>query len=329
MARIVLGLCSSHSPQLNTPAEVWPDHGANDKRNPWLIDPQGKKLTYDEALERADPRISREELSPEKHAQRHAAIQAAVERLQVELARMQPDAVVIFGDDQAEIFPDDFRPALMVYSGGAVPNMPDLFTRAPYEAGRKAGWAYGPEQETIAIKADLARHLVDRLIEQEFDIGHAAKLADGVGLGHAFGYIFGRIMNGSKVPLVPVIINTLYPPNQPTPRRCFELGEAVKAAIESFPGEARVAVVGSGGLSHFLVDEEIDRRFLQAVRDKDVDTLWSLPAVRLQSGTGEIRSWLAAVAAVNDQLKLDFVEYQPCYRSPAGTGMGMGFAVWN
>src|SRR5215471_16562815 len=160
MAQIVLGLCSSHSPQLSTASDVWPDHGANDQRNPWLIDKRGRKLSYAEALEQADPRIGREELTPEKHAARHQKVQAAVERLQHELAEAQPDAVVIFGDDQAEIFPDDFRPALMLYSGESVPNMPDLFTRAPYAAGRKAGWAYGPEQDTIQIRSDLAQHFV-------------------------------------------------------------------------------------------------------------------------------------------------------------------------
>jgi 3-O-methylgallate 3,4-dioxygenase len=326
MAQIVLGLCTSHSPQLNTPAEIWPEHGSNDQRNPWLIDTQGRRLSYDEALERADPRI-RDELTPDKHQRRHAAIQSAVSRLQQEFADTRPDVVVIFGDDQAEIFPNDFRPALMVYSGDNVPNMPDLFTQAPYEAGRKAGWAYGPEQETIHIQSDLARHIVQHLMEDEFDLGHAAKLEDGVGLGHAFGFIFGRIMNGTPTAMVPVIINTLYPPNQPTPGRCYELGEAVRSAIASFPGDTRVAVVGSGGLSHFLVDEEIDRRFLQAVKDKDAEAMKALPASRLQSGTGEIRSWLAAVGAA-EGLNLDFMEYQACYRSAAGSGMGMGFAVW-
>jgi hypothetical protein len=126
---------------------------------------------------------------------------------------------------------------------------------------------------------------------------------------------------------VPVIINTLYPPNQPTARRCYELGRAVRAAIESFPGDERVAVVGSGGLSHFLIDQQIDRTFLQALRDKDADTICSLPNLRLQSGTGEIRSWIAAAAAAQE-LDLGFVEYQACYRSPAGSGMGMGFAIW-
>ncbi len=326
MAQIILGLCTSHTPQLSTPAEVWPEHGKNDQRNPWLIDTDGRTLSYQEALERADPRIA-SELTPEKHQQRHAIVQNAVSKLQQELKAAQPDAVVIFGDDQAEIFPHDFRPALMVYSGDQVPNMPDLFTRAPYEAGRKAGWAYGPEQDTIQIKSDLARHIVSQLMQSEFDLSHAAKLDDGVGLGHAYGFIFGRIMNGTRAPIVPIIINTLYPPNQPTPRRCYELGQAVRQAIESFPGDARVAVVGSGGLSHFLVDEEIDRKVLQAIRDKDAATMKSLPATRLQSGTGEIRSWLGAVAAAED-LTLEFLEYQACYRSPAGSGMGMGFAVW-
>jgi 3-O-methylgallate 3,4-dioxygenase len=326
MARIVLGLCSTHSPQLSTPAEVWPEHGANDRRNPWLIDTHGERLSYDEAVERADPRLA-EELTPEKHAQRHASVQQAVGRLQLELAEAAPDAVVVFGDDQAEIFPDDFRPALLVYSGAPVPNMPDLFTRAPYEAGRKAGWAYGPEGATIPIASDLASHLVKCLMEDGFDLAHAGRLWEGVGLGHAFGFVFGRLMNGRAVPLVPVILNTLYPPNQPTARRCYQLGRAVRAAVESFPSDERVAVVGSGGLSHFLIDQEIDQRFLTALREKDAETICQLPSVRLQSGTGEIRSWIAAAAAAQE-LELTFVEYQACYRSPAGSGMGMGFAVW-
>ena len=50
MARIVLGLASSHTPQLSTPPEIWPLHGENDKKNPWLFDRQGKRISYEEAL---------------------------------------------------------------------------------------------------------------------------------------------------------------------------------------------------------------------------------------------------------------------------------------
>jgi 3-O-methylgallate 3,4-dioxygenase len=326
MARIVLGLSSTHSPQLSTSAEVWPEHGQNDTRNPWLIDRQGRRLTYEEALRQADPHIA-DELAPDKHAERHARVQQAVARLQQALSDARPDAVVVFGDDQAEIFPNDFRPALMLYTGETAPNMPDLFSRAPYEAGRKAGWAYGPERATIPIAAGLAQHITHDLLEDGFDLAHASKLDDGLGLGHAFGFVFGRLMNGRTAPLAPVIINTLYPPNQPTARRCYQLGRSVRAAVERFPDDLRVAVVGSGGLSHFLIDEEIDQRFLGALKTRDRDAICALPSQRLQSGTGEIRSWIAAAAAV-EELPLQFVDYQACYRSPAGSGMGMGFAIW-
>src|ERR687885_653390 len=103
-------------------------------------------------------------------------------------------------------------------------------------------------------------------------------------------------------------------------RRCYQLGRAVRAAIESFPSDERVAMVGSGGLSHFLIDQEIDQKFLLALRAKDAETICNLPSARLQSGTGEIRSWIAAAAAAQE-LDLDFLEYQACYRSPAGSGM--------
>ncbi|MGH2468652.1 MAG: hypothetical protein ACRDGF_01150, partial [Chloroflexota bacterium] len=110
MARITLGLCTSHTPQLSSPAESWPRHGANDKGNPWLVNTAGELRSYDQALAEASPRLAGE-LTAEKHAQRHAAVQAAVAHLQAELAQAQPDVVVVFGDDQAEVFPDDFRPA--------------------------------------------------------------------------------------------------------------------------------------------------------------------------------------------------------------------------
>jgi len=327
MARIVLGLGSSHSPQLSSPVESWPQHGENDKKNPWLFDRAGKRVTYDEVLRAADPAIASRELTPEKQRERHAAAQKAVAHLQDALAEAAPDVLVVFGDDQAEIFPHDFRPALMVHFGETVRNMPDLFTRAPYEAGRKAGWAYGPERATIPVHSELGEHVVDHLIEAGFDVATSRKLDNDMGLGHAFGFMFGRIMNGKTVPMVPVILNTLYPPNQPTAGRCYELGQAVRQAIADWPSDARVAIAGSGGLSHFVIDEEIDQQFIAALRSKKAEDFARLPRERLESGTGELRSWTAAAGAL-EELELDFMEYYPCYRSPAGTGVAMGFALW-
>ena len=73
--------------------------------------------------------------------------------------------------------------------------------------------------------------------------------------------------------MVPVIINTYFPPNTPTPRRCYNLGAAVKACIDEFPSDMRVAVVGSGGLSHMVVEEELDRLIVRALLEKDAEAL--------------------------------------------------------
>jgi hypothetical protein len=129
------------------------------------------------------------------------------------------------------------------------------------------------------------------------------------------------------VPIVPVFLNTYYPPNQPTPRRCYRLGEVGGQAVDAFPGEARVGVLASGGLSHFLVDEDLDRAILKALADKDAAFLQALPRNKLQAGSSEILNWVA-VAGAAEGIDLDWFEYVPGYRTPAGTGTGMSFATW-
>jgi predicted class III extradiol MEMO1 family dioxygenase len=101
----------------------------------------------------------------------------------------------------------------------------------------------------------------------------------------------------------------------------------VRGAIESWKSNARVAVIASGGLSHFVIDEELDRQILKALQAKDADALCSLPRGRLNSGTSEIRNWIAAAGAV-EHLPMTLIDYVPCYRSPAGTGCAMAFAQW-
>ena len=100
--------------------------------------------------------------------------------------------------------------------------------------------------------------------------------------------------------------------------------------IDSYPAEIRVGVLASGGLSHFVVDEELDRGVIEALREKDLDYLASLDPKRLQAGSSEIRSWIVTAAtAVAADLELDWVEYIAAYRTPALTGAGLGFARWS
>ena len=128
--------------------------------------------------------------------------------------------------------------------------------------------------------------------------------------------------------MVPVVVNTYYPPNQPRPGRCYRLGGAIREAVESFPEEKRIGILASGGLSHFTIDETLDRLVLAACRERDAAALAAIPRAKLNSGTSEIRNWIVAAGAA-ESLSTAWQEYEPLYRTPAGTGCGMAFACWD
>ena len=97
--------------------------------------------------------------------------------------------------------------------------------------------------------------------------------------------------------------------------------------IAAFPEDIRVGILASGGLSHFLVNEELDRAVVNALQRKDYAALKSLPLNKLVSGSSEIRNWIATAGAVQ-HLRLDWITYVPGYRSHALTGVGLCFAHW-
>ena len=89
-----------------------------------------------------------------------------------------------------------------------------------------------------------------------------------------------------------------------------------------------MGILASGGLSHFVVDEELDQMALEGMKEKSVAKLSMLPRERLNAGSSEIRNWISLSGAA-EHLDMDLIDYVPCYRSPAGTGCAMGFATWS
>ncbi len=87
--------------------------------------------------------------------------------------------------------------------------------------------------------------------------------------------------------------------------------------------------MASGGLSHQILDEELDHQVIDALKEKDVRQLCSLPRDRLNRapGTPEILNWVTLAGAM-EASPMTLVDYVPCYRSPAGTGHGVTFAYW-
>ena len=85
----------------------------------------------------------------------------------------------------------------------------------------------------------------------------------------------------------------------------------------------------SGGLSHFVIDEDLDHKVLDALAANDADKLFAIPEDRYQSGSSEIKNWIPLSAIMADlDLDMTLVDYVPCYRSEAGTGNAMGFVYW-
>lgn len=147
-------------------------------------------------------------------------------------------------------------------------------------------------------------------------------------MSHSFGYVYYKMMTNKVYPSIPVSINTYYPPNNVSPVRAFRLGQAIRRQIESWEEDLRVVVISTGGLSHFVVDEAFDRDFLEKLAHGGEQMHAELPLVKLQSGNSEFRCWSALAGAV-DGMKMDLIDYIPCYRSPAGTGCAMAFANWS
>lgn len=328
MADIVLGIGTSHSPLLNSPPEDYPKHAEIDASGRKLIDKNGRPCTYGDLLKHADPSIARQ-IEPKLLEERASQCTDNIAHLARELANARLDALIIVGDDQHEQFFEDNMPAMLIYWGETIENNPLRMAEDAPLFWRKARSQFHetekPRQYPVAARLGL--QLIESLIDQGFDISHSRKLSREHGEGHAFGFVHRRMMDGHVVPIVPLALNTYFPPNQPRPRRCFQLGQALRKAVQSAQGSERVGILASGGLSHFTVDEELDRGLLDALRKNDGEALCAIPIEKLNSGNSEIRNWIT-VAGASGHLKNVWQQYIPCYRSAAGTGCGMGFALW-
>jgi Catalytic LigB subunit of aromatic ring-opening dioxygenase len=322
MARIVLGLGTSHTPMLLVDGSDLPRYEENDRRLT-LLDNDGAPVTFDALLAAASHRHDDDLTAlPARHAAAHRAIAG----LSDALASAALDVLIVIGDDQKEMLHGDHVPPLLVYDS------PSIRSQRPPHAPGRPDWilrgsdryypADGPRDYPVA--QELARHLTAYLGSR---VGAARFEGDAVPMGHAFGFVHSQLMREPPVPVVPILLNALYPPNQPTPARCIEIGEAIAGAVAAFPGEARVGVVASGGLSHFVVDEAFDRHVVRALTAGDYGGLAALPLDKLNSGNAEIRNWICAAGALRS-LRVERMDYIPGYRTRAGTGVGLGFAVW-
>lgn len=329
MGRIVLGLASSHTPLLALSAAEWAHRAAVDRANPALNLSDGRLLNYEQLLAEVGPRWE-SLITPEILQSKERACAAAIERLAGALQAAAPDAVIIVGDDQGELFGPAVQPAISVFHGDSLIMLDKFGAEGTPAWLRRVGHDYlmdGPH--TVTGAPSLALEIIQGLIDRDVDVTSLARVAEPrrAAFGHAFGFIVQRLFRGRSIPVVPILLNTYFPPNVPSAARCHHVGRALAEIIAGCTSAARVAVVASGGLSHFVVDEALDRGLLDALRTHDARWLCNLPRPALNSGSSEILNWVLAGGAL-EGLEMTWSEYQPLYRTPAGTGVGAGFAIW-
>jgi len=327
MAEIVLVGGSSHSPYLFGDIEMW------------------------EECRRARP------ISPDVPQESAEVNQAKLQRcrdafdtLRQKVEEVKPDVLLIFGDDQQEQFDFSLFPAFGMYLGEEVTGSHPELNYAPRILLRKQ-----PEEQ-IFIRApghpQLGKALMENLMDRGFDIAFSLdKHKKERGVGHAFMNPAFYITPELDIPILPFWVNCYYPP-QPKAKRCYELGRAVREAIEALPLDLRVAVFASGGLWHTpgvpdaVLNEEFDRAIVKGLRSGNAremaeffdnfpwdygtapargqERAWTGMSGGVGNGTGETRNWIVA-AAVADGRPATWVEYVPVYASPCG----MAFAYWD
>jgi hypothetical protein len=331
MAKIVLGAGSSHTPMLLASDETLPRFLETDQKIKHR-DKEGQPATYAELLEKADPKMAAM-VAPAELVARQNRVRAASAHLSQVLNSAGLDALIVMSDDQDEAYLEDNRPTFAIYYGETILNSNEQHEqyrqRFPewYVKNRQAFFEDAKPRE-YPVDSKLALHLIGSLMDNGFDPAASKRMRKGEGEGHGMAYVHRRLMDAEHpIPIVPVFLNTYFPPNQPRPRRCYQLGQAIRKAVETYSGDARVGIIASGGLSHFLVDEEFDRAILKACADKDAAFLQNLPRNKLHSGSSEILNWVG-IAGACEHLDLNWFEYVPGYRTPAGTGTGLSFASW-
>jgi hypothetical protein len=310
-----------HSGILGKDPDTWPEdreRDMSDKREMWYkLRPWKFKELAEERKNGGFDKLS----SPEERRKRYDRCQVALEKCRQAWADAKIDVAVILGKDQKEIFMD-FSPTLAIYTGEEIYNGPP---------GRSV---YAPSTPmTHKAHPELAVHLIESLKKSGFDLTDLFNWPPNTWLNntnivpHAYGFITHQIMRDNPPPSVPVLMNCFYPPTQPSMPRCIEFGAALAEAIRSWPKNLRVGVIASGGLTHFVCDQEQDAIFLDLLKRADLDGFAKIDERIYQSGTSELKLYVPILQCM-EGTPMTLVEYCPCYRSEAGTGEGMAFMYW-
>jgi protocatechuate 4,5-dioxygenase, beta chain len=230
------------------------------------------------------------------------------------LQEVRPDVAVVFYNDHGLNFFLDKMPTFAV---GAA---------SEYHYADE-GWGIPAMFPPFPGDAQLSWHLIESLVRDDFDVTTCQEML----VDHAFAVPMKLLWTGAgawPVKTVPIAINTVQHP-LPSAARCFKLGQAVGRAIESYPRDLKVVILGTGGLSHQLegtragfINKEFDLMCMEKlVSDPLALTRYSTSQwVELAGSQGvEFLMWLAARGALTGQVSTLHSNYHiPISNTAAG-----------
>ena len=214
------------------------------------------------------------------------------------IAHARPDVVILVYNDHASVFSLDIVPTFAI-------GCADSF--APADEG------WGPRLvPAVEGHATLAAHLAQSVIQQDFDLTVINRMDVDHGLTVPLSLLFGQPQRW-PVRVIPIAVNVvLYPP--PSGRRCFELGKAIRRAVESFDEDLNVQVWGTGGMSHQLqgpraglINREWDNRWMDRLIE-DPEALAAMPHIEYLREAGsegvELVMWLIMRGALDPKVRV-------------------------
>lgn len=292
--KIVLAAGVPHAPQLVTRPERWPDV----HKLVMCASSVRKKELEQETLE-----DNRRQLDS---AKRDFA------RIRAEIERVRPDVILALTDDHFDNFFLDDYPPFAIFVG------PKVEGDTIWIRGRRFQYR---------CDAAFSRRILNRGLEQGFDL----TFSEEVHLEYGHLVPLSYLNPESRIPIIPIYTNAYASP-QPTPSRCHQLGRFLGQVIrEGTDDDYRVALVASGGMSHYpgeTLAGEVDARFdrkmmemLRAGRNREFAEMTS-EAID-ESGNTEMRSWIVMLGALG-RAKPVFTDYILSWRAI----IGLGFALW-
>jgi aromatic ring-opening dioxygenase catalytic subunit (LigB family) len=243
----------------------------------------------------------------------------AMDEMRWRLEAAKPDVILAFSNDHLLNWP--------------INNIPELTVGIGEEHVGPADWYdewLGLGKYRIPGHPQLARYVVNEGARRRIAFAYLREMQFDDGFSVPMHYLNPY----NAIPLVPISLNCTVPPI-PLPERAYHVGVTLCEMLKAYPGDERVAVLGTGGLSHepggpryFWVDEEFDQWFLALLRRGDHEallrecTLEKMEAAG-SGGTAELLAWIMALAFTRGPAEV--LAYMPAIAWRTGTGM----VIWN